>query len=426
MVTPIANSRYSLHLVFSTEKPKHWVLSVIYNSQNIHLQKVLWRDLTGISTLNLPWILTGDFNAILTNEEHRGRGFDHYSIKSKIFNEFVIANHLQDFGFYGSPYTWCNNQQGLARRWARLDRFLANSDWLNNFDSYITKHLPRTASDHSPLFLNAKFFCQPKYKVFRFENYWFDYEKCHQNVYKAWSCSTNGSPMHAFNHHISKTRDYLAKWKAKGISSLDRDIGKTKEEITHLESLEASSIFFNLSSLVLRGLYSKHSALLRQNAIKWAQRARLMWLRNGDYNTSFFHKQARARNHRNKISAITDDQGNLQTDHQNIAKAFTEFYAKLWTTYSNTSIEDLIVSMPNDLPALTDRYNEILTRPVTPLEIYQTLKSMPKGKSPGPDGFNVEFYLYYWEIVKDSLLSAVSHFFQTTSLPNAWAELSLS
>ncbi|KAJ0981340.1 hypothetical protein J5N97_009595 [Dioscorea zingiberensis] len=127
LVTPIAYSLFSLHLILSSEKPEEWILSVVYNSQNIHCQKVLWRDLSAISSLRLPWILMGDFNAILNSEEHRGGCFNHYSIKAKHFADFVSNNQLFDLGFFGTPYTWCNNQNGLGRRWARLDRAIANN-----------------------------------------------------------------------------------------------------------------------------------------------------------------------------------------------------------------------------------------------------------------------------------------------------------
>ncbi|KAJ0969863.1 hypothetical protein J5N97_022740 [Dioscorea zingiberensis] len=182
MVTPIAISRFSLHLIISSEKPKEWVLSVVYNPQNIQLQKALWQDLRFFSKLSLPWILLGDFNAILNPTEHRGGNFDHYSAKAKLFSDFINENQLFDLGFIGSPFTWCNNQIGLARRWARLDRVLANNEWLSSFDSYFNRHLSRTASDHSPMLVIAKSNSNHKRRVFRFENFWFDYEQCHSNV----------------------------------------------------------------------------------------------------------------------------------------------------------------------------------------------------------------------------------------------------
>ncbi|KAJ0967195.1 hypothetical protein J5N97_024112 [Dioscorea zingiberensis] len=204
-VTPIAQSQFALHLIISSELPKEWIFTTIYNSQSSHIQRDLWHDLTVLSSLNLPWILTGDFNAILSSEEHRGGPFDHYSLKSRHFNDFISHNHLFDLGFFGTPFTWCNNQNGLARRWARLDRFLANNEWVSKFSSYCNRHLPRTLSDHSPMFLTAKFFSHHKRKIFRFENIWFEYDKCHQNVSRAWNFQVTASPMHAFSHYTHVT-----------------------------------------------------------------------------------------------------------------------------------------------------------------------------------------------------------------------------
>lgn len=72
----------------------------------------------------------------------------------------------------------------------------------------------------------------------------------------------------------------------------------------------------------------------------------------------------------------------------------------------------LINTLPTDHNSLDDVAREWLTRPVTVSEIFRTLKSMAKGKSPGPDGLNVKFYFFYWEIVKEPLFRAISHFSQ--------------
>ncbi|KAJ0976534.1 hypothetical protein J5N97_012008 [Dioscorea zingiberensis] len=421
-VTPIASSRFSLHLVLSTDKPKHWVVTVIYNAQSLIMQNRVWKELSLMASLDLPWILVGDFNAILSNEEHRGGGFDHYLAKSKAFNDFINDNELHDLGFHGSPFTWTNNQSGLARRWARLDRFFANTSLLGILDTFVVNHLPRTASDHSPILLTAKFYEYHYRKIFRFENYWLEHENCHQTVSKAWNFRPNSTPMHAFNHLLNRTRKSLTKWKEKGLSPIDKDIAKTEEQITYLESIEATSQYSELDSIALRALYNKHTALMRQNSIK-AQRAKLMWLKNGDYNTSFFHQQAKVRVHRNKISAISDSDGNLHTEHQSIGNAFIDFYTKLWTPSSTANFEDLVKGLPGDLPTIDSIDREMLDRPITLAEIYRTLRAMPKGKSPGPDGFNAEFYLFYWDIIKEQVYSAISQFFHTAALPKIGNDL---
>lgn len=68
----------------------------------------------------------GDFNAVVFLDEHRGGSHYYYSRKASVFAEFIATNNLLDVNYVSSPYTWCNNQQGLARRWAHLDRCLVN------------------------------------------------------------------------------------------------------------------------------------------------------------------------------------------------------------------------------------------------------------------------------------------------------------
>lgn len=70
--------------------------------------------------------------------QNTGGHFLNYSSKSHYFNDFIVQNGLLDLGYIGINFTWCNNQAGLARRHARLDRFLANVPWISNFSSYLT------------------------------------------------------------------------------------------------------------------------------------------------------------------------------------------------------------------------------------------------------------------------------------------------
>lgn len=55
----------------------------------------------------------------------------------------------------------------------------------------------------------------------------------------------------------------------------------------------------------------------------------------------------------------------------------------------------LFNALPDDLPTLTDMDRDVLTKPFTKEEMFITLNSMPCGKSPGPDGLNVELYMFY-------------------------------
>ena len=45
-----------------------------------------------------------------------------------------------------------------------------------------------------------------------------------------------------------------------------------------------------------------------------------------------------------------------------------------------------------NLPKLNQEETENLNRPITRKEIETAIKNIPKNKTPGPDGFPVEFY----------------------------------
>lgn len=58
-------------------------------------------------------------------------------------------------------------------------------------------------------------------------------------------------------------------------------------------------------------LYKKYATLQRQNTIKWAQRATLMWVQDGDSNSDFFRNNVHIRKHFNSIAHIMDANGRV-------------------------------------------------------------------------------------------------------------------
>ena len=60
--------------------------------------------------------------------------------------------------------------------------------------------------------------------------------------------------------------------------------------------------------------------------LKWRQRAKEIWLSQGDKNSKYFHTCASQRRRANNIVAITDEGGSLHSTTKEIEEAFLNYF----------------------------------------------------------------------------------------------------
>lgn len=95
-----------------------------------------------------PWLILGDFNCVLHDEERSSR-----KGASTSFQKWVCHEGLLDLGYAGAAFTWSHDARTSNRRAARLDRALCDDSWRCLFPSTLVRHLPHSHSDHCPLLL---------------------------------------------------------------------------------------------------------------------------------------------------------------------------------------------------------------------------------------------------------------------------------
>jgi hypothetical protein len=79
----------------------------------------------------------------------------------------------------------------------------------------------------------------------------------------------------------------LYSWKREHFKSISREIEKKRAQ---LEALQAAND--DASVLIRTGLEKEIDELLYREEILWMQRSRIEWLREGDRNTTYFHRCA--------------------------------------------------------------------------------------------------------------------------------------
>lgn len=117
---------------------------------------MFWENLKNLSSnYKGPWLVAGDFNDILRQEEKFG-GRKINRSRSSRFWSCVNFYNLVDLGFKGSRYTWSNHRRNNNRLILdRLDHCFANEEWLVNYPNESITHLPKTNSDHNLLLVRT-------------------------------------------------------------------------------------------------------------------------------------------------------------------------------------------------------------------------------------------------------------------------------
>lgn len=94
----------------------------------------------------------------------------------------------------------------------------------------------------------------------------------------------------------------------------------------------------------------------------------------------------------NTIYKIRDtDSKTIQYKQDEIQRIFRKYYKGLYTRpqlEGAEQIDDFLKSL--NLPVISEQQNEILTAPVTEIELNSAISTLKANKSPGPDGFPSE------------------------------------
>ncbi|XP_074290306.1 uncharacterized protein LOC141617036 [Silene latifolia] len=135
------------------------------------------------------------------------------------------------------------------------------------------------------------------------------------------------------------------------------------------------------------------------------QKAKVQWSLEGDLNTAYFYNSIKRRVLQNKVMSIEDKDGRVCTEGTQIQKAFLDYYKELLGSQKSIILVNVKVVRKGNCCTLA--HWEILDRAVTTEEVTKHLLSIPKDKSPGPDGYTSQFYRDAWEIVGNEVCADV-------------------
>ena len=196
------------------------------------------------------------------------------------------------------PETFCSRKQLLK---------------ITRFPLVTVQALLRAISDHTPLLVDSG---DPSHvgnkNIFSFELSWFDREGFFELIAREWAKDSGGrSPIERWQNKIRHLRRFFRGW-----AKHTHGIYKAKKEILLLLiqslDLKAESTILDTSELEAKvEAELRLKDLLREEELKWALRAKVRKIVQGDDNTQFFHMIANGKHCKKRIFQLEQEEGTI-------------------------------------------------------------------------------------------------------------------
>lgn len=109
----------------------------------------------------------------------------------------------------------------------------------------------------------------------------------------------------------------------------------------------------------------------------------------------------------NTIWEIKDKEGNILHSQEDVSMAAVSYFQKSYRRNENCMAEDIFWGIDPFPTMFEEEQNDCLFQSVSDDEILSVMKSFKKDKCPGPDGWMIEFFIHFFDLVKMDILSMV-------------------
>lgn len=97
---------------------------------------------------NVPWVIMGDFNDLLSKEEKSG-GIPHPNWLYQGFRKAIVDSNLSDISMTSHKLTWSRDRWTVNFLDERLDRAITNPRWHSRFASTTLTNVAAPIYDHT-------------------------------------------------------------------------------------------------------------------------------------------------------------------------------------------------------------------------------------------------------------------------------------
>ena len=381
---------------------------------------------------NYSIIMCGDFN-VVQNYDLDTTGYENQNNPNSQLAVFDMMNSLdlhdifRDFHPESKTYSW--HKAGTSLKQARLDYFLISTDLSSFVES--TAIRPGYRTDHSLILTYFTFVKQNRGRgTWKFNNSLLydpiyvgkvkqcikrvtnQYQKMQNNVNNPESVELQIDDQLFFEMLKLEIRGMTIPYSVHKKRQRDKNEKQLENEIQILQD----QLNLNPSQDTKDNLFVKKNELekIREEKIQGIIiRTKARWAAYGEKNSKYFCNLEK-RHHTEKIipKLVLCDNTEIykQEDIINETQVFySNLYKRKKDSCSKTKFQDFTSNIENVSCKLNEVEKSICEGEITLREALEALKLMRNGKTPGMDGFTVEFYKYFWSDLGVFLVRSINY-----------------
>ena len=192
------------------------------------------------------------------------------------------------------------------------------------------------------------------------------------------------------------------------------EILEEKSLIEEIEFLESKHDLDEPNRVKLEEKKSKLEILRHKKLQGMMIRSRFNWIDKGEKPSKYFCNLEKRNFVSKQMSCLETDDGNVIFDNKKIIEETKNFFEKL---YSRKDVDHVNLNnvIQND-NKLNDREKESIEGPISYQEAHAVLRNMKNDKSPGSDGYTVEFFKFFFLDIGQFLVRSMNHAFSIGTL----------
>ncbi|XP_020252354.1 uncharacterized protein LOC109829726 [Asparagus officinalis] len=257
------------------------IMSVIHASNQKEDRKKLWQDLLSLkNNIYCPWIVGGDFIAIMSAEEKLG-GTSTTEADTEDLQNFISSSQLLHIKSIGCFYTWNNKQDADTRVWSRIDRILINEKWLHHYTSSQVEFLTPVCSDHSPALISVGDEDFQGKKPFRFYKMWTKHPEFLTVVNSVWRQEVKGYNMYKIYFKLKMLKHALKELNKKHFMNIGEQVLRAKEKLIGVQKQLNLDLFNKDLISQEKECIQKYNGLLQCEESFHRQKANISWAVHG-------------------------------------------------------------------------------------------------------------------------------------------------